>query len=665
VADPDRLPAVIEGTVVERLVNARRQPVVPAWIRDDVTRRAAVRYGMIHAGHVTLFHAARLPKYTARTALHSPRGLGRVLRRVTWWALDRQAEPLLANLVITNDHRGYRTLKKDQSERVRARLIGAGIGAGMAAGGGAALALLGSGIEQAGAAALFVGVLGYIGRPLDRVWLDVPVVAAEARDLDPGMILEAFAALGLEGVNKAIRNGGRAVGFAHPVTRDGPGWRADIELPLGVTVGDIIDRRERLASGLRRPLGAVWPEPDHAEHAGRLLLWVGYQSMAKARQPDWPLLKAGQCSLFVPAPFGTDQRGRNVSLLLMYSNLLTGGLPGSGKTMATRVMLLAAALDPSAELRVWELAGKGDLSAMEQVAYRYGSGVDDQAIGDCVADLREVHAELERRAKVLSGLPRDLIPENKVTRELAARASLRLHPLVIAISECQELFTHPQFGKEAAELAVPVIKRGRALGVILLLDTQRPDAASLPSGVSANAGSRFCLRVMDDKANNMVLGAGMYAAGYRATAFTPQDLGIGFLVGAGPSPLVVRSYYIDAVAADKVAARARKLREAAGTLSGHAIGDTGDQEDVRVSLLADVAAVIGAGQRMWSETICGRLAELRPEMYGGWNQDQLARALAPYGVETGQQWASGRNRRGVEAADIRAAMAAGNGHASR
>ena len=38
-AQQDRLPAVIEGTVVERLVHAKRHPVVPAWVRDDVTRR--------------------------------------------------------------------------------------------------------------------------------------------------------------------------------------------------------------------------------------------------------------------------------------------------------------------------------------------------------------------------------------------------------------------------------------------------------------------------------------------------------------------------------------------------------------------------------------------------------------------------------------------------
>jgi S-DNA-T family DNA segregation ATPase FtsK/SpoIIIE len=30
----------------------------------------------------------------------------------------------------------------------------------------------------------------------------------------------------------------------------------------GVTAEDVIERRDRLASGLRRPIGAVWPECD-------------------------------------------------------------------------------------------------------------------------------------------------------------------------------------------------------------------------------------------------------------------------------------------------------------------------------------------------------------------------------------------------------------------
>jgi DNA segregation ATPase FtsK/SpoIIIE, S-DNA-T family len=68
----------------------------------------------------------------------------------------------------------------------------------------------------------------------------------------------------------------------------------------------VIERREQLASGLRRPLGAVWPEPVTHENAGRLDLWVGRADIAKARLAPWPLLRSGQADIFQPVPLGTD-----------------------------------------------------------------------------------------------------------------------------------------------------------------------------------------------------------------------------------------------------------------------------------------------------------------------------------------------------------------------
>ena len=61
--------------------------------------------------------------------------------------------------------------------------------------------------------------------------------------------------------------------------------------------------------------------------------------------------------------------------------------------------------------------------------------------------------------------------------------------MVVTISECQEAFGHPVHGKEFDELCSAIIKRGRALGVMLLLDTQRPDAKTLPGGIASTSAS--------------------------------------------------------------------------------------------------------------------------------------------------------------------------------
>jgi S-DNA-T family DNA segregation ATPase FtsK/SpoIIIE len=327
-----------------------------------------------------------------------------------------------------------------------------------------------------------------------------------------------------------------------------------------------------------------------------------------------------------------------------------------------RVLALAAALDPYAELRAHEHKGSGDLSALEKVAHRYVSGVADRHIAATLESLREVYAELERRAEVLGNLPRELVPDSKVTAELARRR-IGLHPIVLVVDEAQEVFSHAEHGDEAAKLAEAIIKRGRALAVVAVFATQRPDAKSLPTGVSTNVGVRFCLRVMDQTANDMVLGTSAYKNGIRATTFTPRDKGIGYLVGVRDEPAVVRTYYVDTLDAEKVATRARAARESAGTLSGYALG-----EDVPLtpaaSLLDDLRTVFATitVEKVWTSTVVERLAELRPEVYGRMTAEALTAALKPYGISTGHQvWArledgSGANRRGLVRAEVLAAV---------
>jgi DNA segregation ATPase FtsK/SpoIIIE, S-DNA-T family len=106
---------------------------------------------------------------------------------------------------------------------------------------------------------------------------------------------------------------------------------AEVDLLHGVTAAMVIDRREQLASGLRRPLGSVWPEPVTSEHAGRLELWVGRQDVAKSKQAPWPLARGGHADIFAPVPFGTDVRGRVVPVKLIYGNALLGSIPRAGK----------------------------------------------------------------------------------------------------------------------------------------------------------------------------------------------------------------------------------------------------------------------------------------------------------------------------------------------
>ena len=127
-------------------------------------------------------------------------------------------------------------------------------------------------------------------------------------------------------------------------------------------------------------------------------------------------------------------------------------------------------------------------------------------------------------------------PENKVTDELASDPRLGLHPIAIAIDECQKGFEHPLYGKEIEAICEDIVRRGPAVGMLILLATQRPDAASVPPNISANAVLRWCLKVIGQVANDMVMGTSAHRTGIRATMFGFDDKGVCYFGGEGSGP---------------------------------------------------------------------------------------------------------------------------------
>ncbi|GLZ42804.1 FtsK/SpoIIIE domain-containing protein [Actinokineospora sp. NBRC 105648] len=669
-ADPDPIPvdSPDRGPCLPWTHRPRLLPVLPGWVRSWVTLWAAARWVTRYGAHLSVFHLVRFPLYVLRLAWCAPRGLARLLTETAAWVLDGEGRPLRAGAVAEATPDVYLRLVAERRRRVRLRLALLAVLVVLVVV-AVLLAPLAPTWVRATAVTLVVAGLGWAGIPADAPLAGPAVIPHRVQRLTADVITRALLALGIAEINKTTKAGG-GVSFPAPITRDGPGWRADIDLPHGVTAVDILDRRDRLASGLRRPVGCVWPEPARTEHAGRLVLWVGDHDMSQTRAVAWPLEKRGTTTLFEPVPLGQDPRGQLVSVPLMFSSVLIGAMPRQGKSFALRVLLLAAALDPLAELRVFDFKGTGDHGYIQKIAHHYASGAATPATLDaCMNSLRQlVHDELVSRAETISRLPRDVCPESKVTPQLAA-AGLGLHPIVIAVDEIQELFSHPDYRQEAEALCTALIKRGPALGIILILATQRPDRESLPTAISANVGVRLCLRVMGQVENDMVLGTSSYRAGIRATSFSAQDRGIGILIGASDEPRTVKCAYITAEAAEAVVGRAHAARAAAGTLTGHAIGDTTTRDEpVAVSLLADLVAVTRPEEtKIWLEVLADRLMDLRPDIYRSWAERDgetkargLSAALKPYGVSTSQVWGTtttgkSANRRGIRRSDLLAA----------
>ncbi|MFC8345220.1 cell division protein FtsK [Streptomyces sp. NPDC057280] len=661
-------PAATGPGYLGRLAGARRRAVVPVWLRSLSELRTATGWVARHYAHSLGYHALRSPVYAVRLTFQAPTGAARFVGGVMRWVADREGEPVRLAAVRREDAAEYLKLSRQRDGRVRLRTLVTVLAMFIGLGAALALYVLGPDWLKAFTVGTVVLALGYAGRKADAPVIHRAVEVPKATKLTSDIVLRALGSLGIPAINQAQAKGRDGFEFTAPITRDGPGWRAEGNLPYGVTVTDIIERRERLASGLRRPLGCVWPEAVADEHTGRLVLWVGDQDMNRANQPAWSLAKSGLVDLFKPVDFSTDQRGRWVGLTFMYIAAIIGAIPRMGKTFLLRLFALIAALDPRAELHTYDLKGTGDLDPVgEHVSYRHRAGEEDEDIEYAIADMREVRGELRRRAKVIRSLPRDICPESKVTSELASKPSLGLHPIVICVDECQVWFEHDKYGKEFEEICTDLVKRGPATGIVLMLATQRPDAKSLPTGISANAGVRVCMKVMGQTENDMVLGTSAYKRGVRATMFAWADKGIAYLVGDGSDARIIRSVYVDAPTAERVALRARKAREDAGTLAGYALGDEPEPTTSGYDLLRDILAVVPADEpKVWSETVAARLGELRPEVYDGWDPEALAAALKPHGISTIQvgRRVNGKvvNRRGIDRSHIVAAIAERDGN---
>ncbi|WP_405931015.1 cell division protein FtsK [Streptomyces sp. NBC_00827] len=660
------VPTVSGPGVIDRIKNSKRLDVFPAWMKSRAEFKEALGWLAGHAWHTVAFHAVRVPfVYLPKLVWRSPRGALNTLGKVGRWAVDGEGEALRQYTATNEQVDEYLKLSRQRDRRVRLRMILTILGGIFALSVGLFLVFGAQPMTQFIAACVAVLGFGVAGAPADAPLATRAVIKTEVQKLTSDIVVKAMASIGIGQIATAVAKGQDGIKFVSPITREGPGWRADIDLPLGVTVADVADRRSRLASGLRRPLGCVWPDADPDEHEGRLILWVGDRDLSKTGIVKWQLANARRHDIFKRNPFGIDPRGRAQSVPMIQHNILVGSLPGQGKTASVRVLACGAALDPSVELWLHENKGTGDLDSLECVSHRFVSGIDDDSIRYAADSLKLLRAEVMRRAGVIKKLPRDLCPDKRITRAIADKRSLKLWPLVGVFDECQNLFAHPKYGKQAGDDAEFIIKLGRALGVILVLATQRPDKDSLPTGISGNVSIRFALKVAGQTENDMILGTSAYKNGVRATSFRPEiDAGNGYLAGATALPVVVRTAYLDDNATHAIAQRAHALRKAEGTLSGHALGEDAESASgPSYDLLADVAAVVPPSEnRVWNERIAVRLAELRPEVYGGWKGENVTSALKPHGIKTtgvagttddGER----TTRRGIARDDLTAAIA--------
>ena len=480
-------------------------------------------------------------------------------------------------------------------------------------------------------------------------WLATSADADVDVTIDETTIARALAALRIQQITAYLK-GGFPLQFITPARVDGRGTHAVVRLPAGVTAETIARKRAQLATGLHRLAKEVWPTTG--TEAGILDLWVADKGALAEGAGEYPLLTDGAVDVFKGVPFGKTLRGDEINAPMMERNTICGGMPGQGKSAAARALMVGAALDPTAELRIWVPDTNFDFEAFRPRCSQYVMGAEDERIEEILADLRVLHAEVQARGALLLKYE---IPA--VTRELANR-NVGLHPLFCLLEEAHVAIQHDTYGKEIAKLLVDIVKLGRKRGIHLLVSTQAPTKDSMPRDVTRNCSNGIAFAVGDHVANDALLGQGAYAGGHRATELIPgTDKGTAVVKGfTGERSDIVQVYFLDV---DKDNDQVTPIIERAMTAireRGGLPGGTPEPRQIEAprDLLDDLDAVLGTDPVPAADVpaLLKRHAPTWP-LYQRMTGKSLRDQLATLGVKV----ASTGNRWPVEPVTVREAIA--------
>ncbi len=327
------------------------------------------------------------------------------------------------------------------------------------------------------------------------------------------------------------------------ITRTAFGDRVDLVLWRGTSIDDLVKVEAVLAASLGvRQVRCV----ANAAKRNLVSLTITRDDPFSEQTLRCPLLDVKRTSLWEAVPVGVNEEGEIVTLSLPERNVLLGGEPGAGKSVALSLLVAAAALDPEVDL--WLFDGKVvELSAWS-ACVRVFVGHD---VERAITVLEELTAEMDVRYQEL--LRRGV---RKVTRA----EGLRLHVVVIDELALYVAGTDKKSSLRFAELLRGLVARGRAAGIIVLAATQKPSTDIVPSTLRDLFGFRWALRCATRDASDTVLGAGWASEGFSASNLNSARRGVGLLLHEGDTPVRLKGFHLDDDDVRVLAERAHQLR---------------------------------------------------------------------------------------------------------
>ncbi|WP_131774090.1 cell division protein FtsK, partial [Protofrankia symbiont of Coriaria myrtifolia] len=462
-------------------------------------------------------------------------------------------------------------------------------------------------------------------------WLATAAEADIDMEIDENTITQALKALRLPPITDYLKTGA-PLQYLTTARKDGRGTHAVIRLPGALSAEKVAKRRPDLAAGLHRLSKEVWIKTG--DEAGILDLWIADKGALAEGAGPYPLLDDGLTDVFKGVPFGKTLRGDPLVAPIMECNTIVGGMPGHGKSAGARTIMLGAALDPTAELRIWIPDNNFDFDGFRRRCSRFVMGTDPEHFAQIAEDLRELHAEVQARGKLLG-----TYEEPSVTRALASKG-IGLHPVVCLLEEAHVAINHETYGKEIAHLLVEIVRLGRKRGIHLIVSTQAPTRDSIPRDVTRNCSNGIAYAVGDHVANDALLGQGAYRAGHRATDLVPGlDRGVAVVKGfTGERSQIANGHFLSVSKGnDQVGPLIRRSLDAIARTGRPVPGTDRPRADIPTEsrdLLDDLDAVLGTDPVKTAD-IPAQLRKLAPdwEPYRTLTGTQLRELLTAEGIK--------------------------------
>ncbi len=206
------------------------------------------------------------------------------------------------------------------------------------------------------------------------------------------------------------------------------------------------------------------------------------------------------------------------SSLIEHPHLLIAGQSGGGKSTFTRQLITTLYLnDKAAQFTIIDLKGSVESQFFEEL-----DRVNvPQTMEDAIYQLQCVSTSIEYRLKLLKANGcKDILEYFNVPYEKRISVSVgnslssnEMSRHVIVVDEAAEMFLAGEGRttlniQNAKSILSKIARQGRAIGIHLVIATQRPDARALDSQIKANLTGVLCFQMANDSSSILVLGNG-------------------------------------------------------------------------------------------------------------------------------------------------------------